>query len=348
MYPEKVLKPKINLRFSVSFLIGGFIKEIELLLSKKWTAQLFQRVIGFTQFDKKIYTPALNYIQENYGEVYRLAQENTLYDLSKVKEDEKALRIFVEAVYRTMGVVYNKTKEPEHIAELERVVPESGVPTILISNHPYGLVETLIIARALLQRRPDVKFLANSMLSRLAPHTEDLVFSIEVVDSDKSQSSAIIDQSIDYVKEGGVIAIFPDPTVPVKAHFYDRKAPRQEMDFRTGVSRIALAADAKIVMAHVSGGRQNSFKFHLGAKVHTLVKLINLIPEFTRTQGVESYKLKLSEGPSTKDLREETKGFNRINENTPMERRRAFLKSMTLRLRQIYMETFNLTEHQSV
>ena len=330
-----------------TLVIGGFIKEIERLLSNKWTALLFQRLIGFTEFNKKIYTPALKEIKENYDEVYSLAQENTLYDLSKVKEEERDLRVFVEAIYRVMGVVYNKTTESEHIEELERVVPEKGEATILISNHPYGLVETLIIARALLQRRPDVKFLANSILSRLAPHTESIVFSIDVVESEKNKSNAIIDQSIAFVKEGGIIVIFPDPTVPVKAHFYDRKAPIQEMDFKTGVSRIAIATDAKMVMAHVSGGRQNSYKFHLGAKVHSLVKLVNLIPEFTRTRGIETYNLKLSHGPSTKKLREETKGFNEINEGTPTKKKRAFLKSMTLNLRQIYIDNFNLVEQKS-
>jgi hypothetical protein len=288
----------------------------------------------------------LKYIEENYGEVYRIAQENTLYDLSTLPEDEKALRIFVEAIYQTMKIDYTRYKKTEHIKELLEVVPEKGKPTILISNHPYGLIETLIIARALLQRRSDVKFLANSMLSRLAPQTEDLVFSINVVDSNNTQSNAIIDQSIEFVEGGGIIAIFPDPTVPVKSKFYDQRAPIQEMDFKTGVSRIALKTDAEIVMAHVSGGRQNSFVFHLGAKVHSMVKLLNLIPEFTKTKGVESYKLKLSKGPSTRKLREETKGFNRINEQTPIKKTRVFLKAMTLRLRQIYIETFNLSQSQ--
>lgn len=323
------------------------MKEIELLLSNKWTSQLFQKIIGFSEFDKKIYSPALKYIEENYGEVFRRAQENTFYDLSKVTEEEKALRVFVEAIYITMGLSYNKFNKMEHLKELVEVVPNKRKPTILISNHPYGLVETLIISRALLQRRPDVKFLANSMLSRLAPHTEELVFSIDVVDSENSQSSEIINQSVKYVKEGGVIAIFPDPTVPVKSKLYDRKAPKQDMDFKTGVSRIALATDAEIVMAHVSGGKQNSFSFHLGAKLHSMIKLIKLIPEFTRTSGEESYKLKLTKGPNTKELRESTKGFNRINENTPLKLKRAFLKNMTLDLRQIYIETFNLQEQVS-
>jgi hypothetical protein len=45
-------------------------------------------------------------------------------------------------------------------------IPEAG-PVIIVANHPFGGLEGVILAHHLLQRRRDVRFLANYMLQRI-------------------------------------------------------------------------------------------------------------------------------------------------------------------------------------
>ena len=47
--------------------------------------------------------------------------------------------------------------------DLERI-PKKG-PVVAVANHPFGLAEGIILGALLLRVRPDVKFLANSMLA---------------------------------------------------------------------------------------------------------------------------------------------------------------------------------------
>ena len=45
-----------------------------------------------------------------------------------------------------------------------RHIPARG-PVIVVANHPYGLADGLILGSLLLKIRPDVKFMANSLLA---------------------------------------------------------------------------------------------------------------------------------------------------------------------------------------
>ena len=60
-------------------------------------------------------------------------------------------------------------------ADLHRV-PQKG-PVVAVANHPFGMVEGVILGSLLLRVRPDVKFLANSMLANV-PGLGEYVFPV--------------------------------------------------------------------------------------------------------------------------------------------------------------------------
>ena len=45
-----------------------------------------------------------------------------------------------------------------------RRIPARG-PVVVVANHPYGLADGLILGALLLRMRPDIKFMANSLLA---------------------------------------------------------------------------------------------------------------------------------------------------------------------------------------
>src|SRR3977135_3294177 len=47
-------------------------------------------------------------------------------------------------------------------------IPQTG-PVVVVANHPFGLLESSVLGALLPKVRPDVKFMANSLLPRFFP-----------------------------------------------------------------------------------------------------------------------------------------------------------------------------------
>lgn len=84
-------------------------------------------------------------------------------------------------------------------------VPASG-PLLVLANHPYGAAEGLAIADLLLQRRGDVRFLANTLLCTL-PEFAPLVVPVDVFKSGVNSHS--IRSAMRHLKNGGALIVFP-------------------------------------------------------------------------------------------------------------------------------------------
>ncbi|MGA3205887.1 MAG: GNAT family N-acyltransferase, partial [Bryobacteraceae bacterium] len=86
-------------------------------------------------------------------------------------------------------------------------VPARG-PVVAVANHPFGMVEGVILGSLLLRVRPDVKFLANSMLSNV-PGLGEYVFPVNTFGGAARENWRSLRQSIDWVKKGGMLVVFP-------------------------------------------------------------------------------------------------------------------------------------------
>ncbi|NGY05458.1 lysophospholipid acyltransferase family protein [Solimonas terrae] len=84
-------------------------------------------------------------------------------------------------------------------------IPATG-PLLVIANHPYGAAEGLALADLLLQRRADVRLLANTLLCSL-PELAPLVVPVDVFKS--GVNSASIRAAMRHLKDGGVLIVFP-------------------------------------------------------------------------------------------------------------------------------------------
>ena len=57
------------------------------------------------------------------------------------------------------------------------LIPRSG-PCVVVSNHPYGVIDGIIACKLVSQRRPDFRILTNSLLYR-APELREWLFPID-------------------------------------------------------------------------------------------------------------------------------------------------------------------------
>ncbi len=86
-------------------------------------------------------------------------------------------------------------------------VPKRG-PVVAVANHPFGLAEGVILGSLLLRVRPDVKFLANSLLASV-PGVGQYVFPVNPFGGAARENLKSLRQSIDWVKNGGMLVVFP-------------------------------------------------------------------------------------------------------------------------------------------
>jgi putative hemolysin len=95
------------------------------------------------------------------------------------------------------------------IEELQKRVPKTG-PVIVVSNHPFGGLESILLLKILSQLRSDVKIVSTQLLQKIEPISE---FFIEEDTfhrkNDKGTMKSGTDQSSAHLEEGGILCFFP-------------------------------------------------------------------------------------------------------------------------------------------
>ena len=88
-------------------------------------------------------------------------------------------------------------------------IPKEG-PCVVVSNHPFGVVEGLILIKILRSVRPDVKIMANHMLG-LIPEMKEYLIEVDPFGRAQSQKNNIagLKQSLRWLKGGGMLGVFP-------------------------------------------------------------------------------------------------------------------------------------------
>lgn len=93
-------------------------------------------------------------------------------------------------------------------AELASIPARGGL--IVVSNHPFGAADGLVLSDLLLSVRPDVLLLANTLLSRI-PEMAPLIAPVDVFRAHASMPG--VRMALRHLKQGGVLVLFPSGEV---------------------------------------------------------------------------------------------------------------------------------------
>ena len=154
-------------------------------------------------------------------------------------------------------------------------IPANG-PLIIIANHPYGILDGLILGHLLQRTRGDFRLLANSVF-RKADAINKLLLPISF-DGTKEATQINVetrDKALKYLSEGGAMGVFPGGTVSTAA-----KPFGQPMDpsWRNFTARMIAKSNATIVPVFFDG--QNSRLFQLASHLNYNLRLALLLKEF--------------------------------------------------------------------
>lgn len=147
--------------------------------------------------------------------------------------------------------------------DLQRV-PAQGA-AVVVANHPYGGLEGLLLMHLLLQRRPDVRLLANQLLWRI-PELRSILIPVDVLDpSRKLANLAGLRAALAHVKAGGLLAMFPAGAV---SHLQGTRIV--DPNWNTTAARLIRKCNAPVIPVHFDG--HNSRGFQLAGMIHPLLR----------------------------------------------------------------------------
>ncbi len=159
-------------------------------------------------------------------------------------------------------------------------IPRKG-PLLIVSNHPFGLIDGASLMSVVNQVRPDVKLFTFNIFE--ADGLKDHVIPVKLLGSKKERRAAnekALKEAEDWLNKGGVVVIFPAGRV---ASYQNGTTNVAEYDWRPGAAKLALAARPTVIEAYIPG--TNSWIFHAARSVHTLAGTALLPSEAVKLEG---------------------------------------------------------------
>jgi putative hemolysin len=154
-------------------------------------------------------------------------------------------------------------------------IPTTG-PLVLIANHPYGILDGLMMGHLLDRVRGDFRILANSVFRR----AEELNRIVLPISFDETKEAVRLNletraKALDYLGQGGAIGVFPGGTVSTSARAFSRP---MDPGWRNFTAKMIAKSDATVVPVFFDG--HNSRLFQIASRVHYTLRLGLLIKEF--------------------------------------------------------------------
>ena len=154
-------------------------------------------------------------------------------------------------------------------------IPQDG-PLIVIANHPYGILDGLIMGHLLSKRRPDFRILANSVFDGVDDLSRNVLpLRFDATSDAMKQNLATRKQALDYLKTGGAIGVFPGGTVSTGATPFSHPL---DPSWRKFMARLVSKSKATVVPIYFDG--HTSRLFQIASHVHANLRLGLLINEF--------------------------------------------------------------------
>ncbi|MDA9352224.1 lysophospholipid acyltransferase family protein [Ascidiaceihabitans sp.] len=156
-------------------------------------------------------------------------------------------------------------------------IPSEG-PVILIANHPYGILDGLMMGHILSQARGDFRILANSVF-RKAEDLNRIILPISFNETREGVQTNIATRktALDYLGQGGAIGVFPGGTVSTAERPFGR--PMDPM-WRSFTARMIAKSNATVIPIYFDG--HTSRLFQIASHLHSTLRLGLLIKEFKK------------------------------------------------------------------
>lgn len=216
----------------------------------------------------------------------KIDEVNRLYDILK----DKVGKDFFDSFVRERGLKYIVFEE-----DLARI-PKTG-PFILVSNHPLGAIDGILMTKILTEIRPDFKIMGNFLLEKIEP-MRPYVIPVNPFENRKElkSSAAGMRGSLKHLEEGGCIGIFPAGEVSNRNNEFS-----EILDKKWEKPALKLIKMAKVPVVPMYFHAKNSRLFYQMAKLHPNLQTL-LLPSEMMHKREKPIRVRLGKPISVKVL----------------------------------------------
>jgi putative hemolysin len=159
-------------------------------------------------------------------------------------------------------------------------IPAKG-PVMVLANHPYGVLDGVILAVLLARVRSDVKILTNSVLSDVPELQRNCIF-VDPFQTDRSAESnrSALREALAWLLRGGMLAMFPAGEV---SHWQMPAAQIADSLWSDTAVRLIRKSRATALPVYFCG--HNSVGFQVMGAIHPKLRTAFLLNEFLHQEG---------------------------------------------------------------
>jgi putative hemolysin len=183
-------------------------------------------------------------------------------------------RRFLQELLEALAVTY-RCHEKDILA-----IPASG-PVIVVANHPFGVIEGIILANIFATRRPEAKILANHLLAAIR-ELHDLFIFVDPFQQNGAVQKNIspLRSALKWLQRGGLLAVFPAGEV---AHWQWRQRQIADPSWQESVAWLIRKSRAAVVPVYIHGA--NSLFFQILGLLHARLRTAMLPRELFNKTG---------------------------------------------------------------
>lgn len=180
-------------------------------------------------------------------------------------------------IYKYMGIEFaDKLLEYLNVScdfipdELEWLPKDQ--PFIVVSNHPFGAIDGVMMLSLIGRRRPDIKILTNFLLSYI-PNLESHFFPVNPFTDRPGMKSSLkgLKMAKEHLAAGGVLGLFPSGEVSSNRN---REKVVKDIEWQNSIIKLIKGAGVPVVPFYFDGG--NSRLFHLLGIVNPYLRTARL------------------------------------------------------------------------
>jgi putative hemolysin len=155
-------------------------------------------------------------------------------------------------------------------------------PLVIISNHPFGIIDGLILGGVAKKNGLNFKIMANYMLSSIAERIKQDIIGIDPYDNAVSikRNLTPLKQAFNWLKNGNTMILFPAGDV---ANFSLSKMKIIEGPWPSSIERLIKGTKANVLPIYFEG--RNSILFYLLKCIHLKLGTFRLLHEFFNKSG---------------------------------------------------------------
>ena len=223
-------------------------------------------------------------------------------------DDERPRELFWTDALKRLNISYDARREPG--AE----IPKTG-PVLVIANHPFGVIDGLVLCAMMSEIRQDYKIITHQVL-RQAPAVMDKILPIDFAETETALATNLETrrEAHKHLKNDGAVIIFPAGGISLAPNLI---GPAFDSEWKTFAAKLAQTKDTTIVPFFFDG--RNSVVYQAARRVSVTLGYSLMFREICKQMN-RQVKLTVRTPINSKEL----DAFSNRNDITDFLRRRTY------------------------